>query len=197
MSLLKSTTFHHDERVVKICHPVWLTYFWSYFFSAIFILTPFFFMFFLFAKENWGMIVFFVSLLVGLGFLFRAIFLNYYNALVITTERLIGLTQFGAWNRQVSEINYAHVRQVSFQIKGLWRTLFKDALLKVETDGGQAALVFDGLRQPARVQELITSLRDAYHAAKTQSGSGLDRLTEQIQKLSAEDRQKLANLIGK
>jgi len=172
MSLLKSTHLRPAETIVKIVHPYYLTYFWSYLLAAVLIVLPFFFMFLLFSWGRWGVGGFIAILLVGLYILSRAVFLRYYNALVVTSERLIKITQSGAWDRQVSELNYKHVRQVSFQVKGILRTIFKFGLLRVETDGGSEPLLIDRLPKPAQIQETIITWRDLYQSNRTGQSGG-------------------------
>lgn len=194
MSLLKSIQLQPNEKIIKIVHPFWPVYFWWYLLSFVLIIAPFFFMFWLFARGRWGVIVFAATLVLGIYLLFRTIFLNYYNALIITSERLFKLTQLGAWHKQVSEVSFDDISQVSAEVRGLRQSIFKYGSLKVESEGGLPALEARGLRHPFEIQQTITAWQNSSQQQKHIVPPSAN-IAEQISRLSSADLEKLARLI--
>ena len=139
-----------------------LTYIGWWLLSTLCILTPFFFLFWLFQHDWWGQTLFFVSLGIGLLLLFRTVFSWSRNVFVITTHRLVDIEQRGIFDQVISEVPYDQIDDVSGRIKGVFGTLFRYGTVTVQTGGGTVHIVATSIRDPLRVQQQINELRERY-----------------------------------
>lgn len=69
-------------------------------------------------------------------FLFASWINYYYNIVIITSQRLINISQEGLLSRKTSELNFAEIENVSADVNGLLQSWFNFGLLVVETAGG-------------------------------------------------------------
>lgn len=127
---------------------------------ALLIVLPCFFIFPLFHLGLPGIAVFLVPVLIGAFCAWRAVRLWDATALILTDRRLVHVAQRGMWDRNVSEAAFAHVGDVQWDKKGVWRALFKVGTLRVRTSGGAVpSIVMADLRNPDRLAQSIQELR--------------------------------------
>ena len=93
-----------SEEIIHIVRKHALYYFTYWFFSFLFIVAPFFLMFWLFNQGRWGQIAFFTCLTIGLWILVRTIFLWKKNSAIITTHSVVDVEQKGFFEKNVAEI---------------------------------------------------------------------------------------------
>lgn len=62
----------------------------------------------------------------------------YYNILIVTDERLVEIRQDGLFNRNINELSFERVQDVSCHTKGFWSTLFNAGNIEIQTSGAQA-----------------------------------------------------------
>lgn len=185
------------EKIIKLYRRHHLVNFCQFLLIAVLLLAPFFFMFLLFSWGDIGLFLFFAPLAFGLFLLLRLIYFWYHNALVVTDQRVVRLEQHGALNKIVTELIYDNIHNVSYQIKGIFPTLFRYGRIRVQTANDSLDLVFDAVAAPAQVAELINSVREKLSAVKIQV-EGRDTaisLIEKINRLSGDELIALRNVI--
>ncbi|PIY96633.1 MAG: hypothetical protein COY66_03820 [Candidatus Kerfeldbacteria bacterium CG_4_10_14_0_8_um_filter_42_10] len=147
------------EGVVKIIRSYLLSHLGSMLISLFFIILPFFLLFPLFQRGFWGVLIFFLLLLFGLGFGARFLFLWYFNAFVITNQRIIDFDQRGLFEKTVSESIYEKIQDVSFKKKGIFSTILNYGTIVIQTAGTNANLEIRNIFEPEKIQELITEIQ--------------------------------------
>lgn len=75
---------------------------------------------------------------------------------IISTERVIGIFQKGIFNREVAEISLEKVNDVTFEIKGIFSTVF--GLGKVSIHAGNNILEIEDISDPRGMQTKINDL---------------------------------------
>jgi hypothetical protein len=138
--------------------------------AALFLIIPFFFLFALLRSGGLGVIVFALLVAIGLFLALRAFLLWDADVLILTNTRLVRVHQRGLWNRVVSELALAHVRDVEWRKKGIGDAILRTGVLRVRT-GMEAPteMVFYRLYRPDRAVLAIQTLR---------SGRVMDRPVE-------------------
>ncbi len=99
------------------------------------------------------------------GFLLAAIvFLPFwitwnYSVYIVTSQRLIQITQKGFWNKSVVDIGLNQIQMVNYQVSGLEETLLGFGTITIQTFVGD--LVIHDVHHPAKTQKkLLTILRE-------------------------------------
>ena len=92
--------------------------------SALFIITPFFFLFPLLRAGSIGAITLVLSVAIGLSLALRALHLWDADVLIVTTERMIDVDQSGVWARQVAEIPLGAIHDIRWERRGFHEALF-------------------------------------------------------------------------
>ncbi|PIS43038.1 MAG: hypothetical protein COT24_00290 [Candidatus Kerfeldbacteria bacterium CG08_land_8_20_14_0_20_40_16] len=147
------------EEVIKIIRSYLLSHLWSILVSLFFIILPFFLLFPLFQRGFWGVLLFFLLLLFGLGAGARFLFIWYFNAFVITSQRIIDFDQRGLFEKTVSESIYEKIQDVSFKKKGIFSTVLNYGTIIIQTAGTNANLEIRNIFEPEKIQELITEIQ--------------------------------------
>lgn len=124
--------------------------------GGVFVILDFFLLTLLFAQGWWGVLIFFVVLSVVSLLVFRTWVIWSKNTFVITSKRVIDIDQHGFFNKTVSECNYSKIQDVSYKIKGIMATIFHFGSIQIQTAGNVANLELNFIKNPARVQEVIT-----------------------------------------
>lgn len=144
-----------EEMVETVrCHPIIMV--GPLTAAVIFILLDFFFLVLLFSRGWWGIAVFFAVLTVVTFLALRSWFIWSRNVFIITNKRVIDVDQHGLFSKTVSECNYEKIQDVSYKIKGVIATVFKFGSINIQTAGEVANLELNFIKNPARVQEVIT-----------------------------------------
>ena len=109
----------------------------------------------------WGQILFAALLAIALFYLLKLISLNYFNCLVITTQRLIDFSQNKAFERSVKETDFDNIAEVSYKFKGLLQNLSRaaDLEIKLATSPEGPHLIVRHISSPEKVQNLILDLK--------------------------------------
>jgi len=126
--------------------------------ALVFLLLPFFLMFLLF-KWVVGLIFFLILLVIGLILLIRFLVLWYYNALLITNQRVILYEQKGLFERYVTETEYSKIQDVSYLYKGLWQSILHYGTLKIQILSSDTIIKAEKIPQPMKVQEIIKNIQ--------------------------------------
>ena len=142
---------------------------------AALIILPCFFLFPLFHLGAMGIIVFLLPVIAGVFGAWRAVRMWDATTLIISDRRLIQVAQRGLWDRYVAEVLFAHVGDVQWEMRGLWKSFWKIGTIRIRTNAGSiASVVMTNLRGPDRVAQSIQELRGQY-----QQHHGSHHATEQ------------------
>ena len=162
MSIESKVKMKEDEQIVSVIRRYGLTFFWSWLFSFVFIVVPFFFMFWLFQHGWWGQSLFGLPLVMGILLLVRTIFIWQRNILIITTHRVVDIDQRGFFDKVISNISYDQLEDVMGRIKGFCGTIFRYGNVTIQSGSGKVQVVVDRVKQPVYVQQEIAELHDKY-----------------------------------
>lgn len=93
---------------------------------------------------------------------FYANFLIYYlDMLIITSDRLVMVSQGNLFARKVSELDLFRIQDCTSDVKGFWRTIFDFGNLEIQTAGEKENFVFENLPQPHEIRRQLLQLADA------------------------------------
>lgn len=156
--IVKKINLKPGEEVVRVVrHYVFVL--WPKLLAVFLFLTlPFFFLFPLFKLGFWGVLFFLFLILFGLFYGLRTLIIWYYNAFIITNQRIIDIDQRGFFERVVSEASYEKVQDVSYRIKGVWQTFLHYGAVRIQTAGASVELEIRNVKNPEKIQELISEL---------------------------------------
>lgn len=91
------------------------------------------------------------------GFL---IWFNYYlDIWIITTERIVNVEQKGLFTRQVSELKFNQIQDVSTDVQGFFPTIFNFGDLIVQTAAEQSRFFFRSVGNPYTLKAEIMKLQ--------------------------------------
>lgn len=148
-----------NEELLHLIHQHPLVFFKQAIVALFFILLPFFLMFLLFRWEIYGLILFFILLIIGILLLIRLIIIWVYNIFLITNTRVILYKQKGFFDQQVAETEYEKIQDVSYRIRGLWQTLFRYGSVKIQIINSGSAIIIRKIPKPREVQQLLLGIK--------------------------------------
>jgi hypothetical protein len=149
-----------EEEVLELVHEVLLPNIHRFLFYIILLALPFFFLFPLWREGLWGVIVFFLWLLIAAILLYRAFYQWSRTVFIITDRRVVDYEQMGLFTRVVSEARFHQIDEVTYRIKGVFPTLFRYGVIRLQLQGNAADIEFKYVRRPARIADLINDLRE-------------------------------------
>jgi len=80
----------------------------------------------------------------------------HFSVYIISSERLLQITQKGLFDRSVQDISLNRILSVNYEVKGLQATLFKFGTVVVQTYAGDLILKF--IYHPEEVQQHLNKL---------------------------------------
>jgi PH (Pleckstrin Homology) domain-containing protein len=83
------------------------------------------------------------------------------NVLIFTNFHLVEVEQPSLFSRQVSQLTYARVQDVSGQRVGFWATIFDYGNVQIQSAGEQEKFIFRRAPHPERLSEEALETRDA------------------------------------
>ena len=122
--LLRKLNFKENEEIIKIVRRYPLTCTFPILITLILVAGSFFFLSLFFSWGPIGVALFLTILLLGIIYGTREFVLWYFNAFIITNQRVIDIDQRGFFDRIVSEAPYEKIQDVSYRVKGIFQTLF-------------------------------------------------------------------------
>jgi len=144
-----------NESIRGVYHQFVLAYFWQWLGGAIVFLAPFFFLYLLLKWGVTGMVLLGVLLVIGLFWLGRTYRLWYGSQFIITTEKIMNISQLGFFDRTVSQILLDKINDVSYRKRGFWQTMFNYGALAIQVSASPEKLQIKNLRHPAAVQQAL------------------------------------------
>lgn len=199
MNIEKIITLKEQERIVRIIKRYGLTLFWNWFFVFVLLAVPFFFMFWLFRHDWWGITLFVLPIVLSFLLLFKTIFVWQRNILIITTHRIVDIDQKGFFHKEISKIAYDQVEDIFGSIKGFWGTIFRYGNVIIQTGNGKVEVIVDRVKQPVHVQEEIQDMRDRFMSKYVHNYSEdvAGTIMDQIYELELEDLYKIKKAVAK
>lgn len=169
-----------EIRLVSKKHPV--SALPSLSLASFLIILPFFFLFPLFRTGPTGIVLFVVVVLTGLITAWRGIVMWDGDALVVSTVRVLKVSQTGMFARTVHEISIETIREVSWMKKGFLGHLFRYGDIMIS--GGQEPIRSACVPNPQEVHALLNDLielRD--RKVKREEGGRRDDRVDRVSKL--------------
>ncbi len=162
-----------EEHVEAVFRRHRLTLFPSLCLAGILIAVPFFWLFALTRSGPIGVIAFALLLAAGLVIGLRSLLLWDANALIVTKERLIRVSQRGMWHRTVQEVALHSVHELACESKGMFETIFHVGTLRVRAGGSAGELVVERIAAPEQARVLVERLRASSSSQASPSSSGV------------------------
>ncbi len=94
--------------------------------------------------------------------LFHSWLVYYLDAWIVTTKRIINITQHSLFSRVVSEVPLAHIQDVTVEVHGLLPTMLHFGDVHIQTAGELPRFLFDDVPHP---QEVCQKLLEVHHQA--------------------------------
>ena len=149
------------EKVVAVFHKHWVS-----FVKPLVVFLPLFLL---------SMVILYYSGSLGSGFLILGyiIFLGatsyllYYFVLwrwdvyILTSNRVINFDQKTLFHRVVSEAELANIQDTTYEIKGIWQTVFNFGQVNILTASSGDNIVFRDVASPQEIQDLIIQTKGA------------------------------------
>jgi hypothetical protein len=85
---------------------------------------------------------------------------------IITTKRLIHISHYGMFKKQVIETPLERILNVSFQTTGLTSSLFRFGDVEVQVVGLTQPIVLKNIKQPGEIKDYLWQLHSKYNAAE-------------------------------
>ncbi len=92
----------------------------------------------------------------------RSFFDFFLDAWVITTSGVIDVAWHGWFHRESSRVLYSDIQGVSYEISGVWGTLFRFGTVSVEKISTGAAMSLEYVQNPRRVESMILRHMENY-----------------------------------
>jgi hypothetical protein len=127
--------------------------------SLCLLLLPFFLLFLLFRWQSYGPIIFVILVIIGLWSLIRLLVVKYFNCLLVTNQRVILIKQKGFFDRQVMEVEYQKIQDVSYHYQGMFQTVFHYGNLKIQVLSSETVIKAEKIPQPEQIQDLIKNIQ--------------------------------------
>jgi len=159
------------ERVRALTKPHALTLVPGLTLALFLIVSPFFFLFPLF-REGWVGVLIFLGLLGSATYFFSRAYVRWSNTVMIVTDRrVIDVERKAFFDREISEISYPRIDEVSYRVKGLFPTLFRYGSIRLHVAGTAADIEFKNAARPSRIHDLINDLREHSRATEKTNGT--------------------------
>ena len=176
---------HENEEIFAVIHRHWfniLTHFLIILLFSLLLIASFLFLPFFFpeiaATENARFFVFIESTFFIFIWLFGFLtWIDYYfDVWFITNERIVNIEQKGLFVRQISELDFSRVQDVTATVEGVIPTVLNFGDVHVQTAGEKERFVFRQVPDPSRVKDTIMRL------SKNSASEGLRRAVETIER---------------
>lgn len=167
----------NEEQVIRVIHRNWFYLFQQFF--LIFVIMIFFVgsifavpIFFpnIIAAQYAASVAFMENLMMLAiwiyGFL---IWVDYYfDIWIITSERVINIEQKGMFTREVSELRYAKIEDITTEVKGFLPTIINYGDVRIQTAAEEAEFTFRTVSDPYEIKNIIMGLQKKSENNKTE-----------------------------
>lgn len=84
----------------------------------------------------------------------------FFNAYIITNERVLDLDFYGLLRSKISEAALMNIEDVSSSHVGMWQNLFDYGHIRIQTAGERLEFRFENVPRPGYIQDKIMDLAD-------------------------------------
>lgn len=101
-------------------------------------------------------------------------FIDYYlDVYLVTTDRVLDVSQQGMFARTVSELDLARVQDVTSEVKGVLRSLLGFGNVYIQTAAEKERFVFEDVAHPDRIRKRLLDLVEEDRKRQGEGQSGL------------------------
>lgn len=108
-----------------------------------------------------------VVFLFSISYAFYYALIWFYDVYIITNMRLICVEQKSLFSKEFAEIELSKIKDVTYQIRGVFATLFKFGSVRIKSE--DLVLELDSLSDPDEIQEMLKRLSENAKAGKKES----------------------------
>lgn len=151
---------------------------------------PFFFLYPLLRIRFWGLVIFFIVLIIGIGAALRVFLLWSRNSITLSHDKLIVVVQRGFFRRAVQEVQYDKIVEVAYEHRGIFETLFRYGTLRLRVLGLNEDVIIPTVPNPPQRKKEIELCRDTIiSASKETHGADVsaDELVRQLRRYRAKE----------
>lgn len=144
-----------DETVVAIFHKHWIS-----FVKPLAVFVPLFALslIILYYQSFLGtgfLIMGYVIFLVAISYLMYYFVLWWWDVYILTNKRVINFDQRTLFHKVVSEAELTNIQDTTYEIKGVWQTIFNYGQVNILTASSGDNIIFTDVAAPQLVQEII------------------------------------------
>lgn len=198
--LHKILNLREDEEVIRIIRQYPLTLFWRILLAVLLFIVPFFFMYPLFSRGQWGILIFGAVIMIAFIYALRIFAAWYFNISVITNSRVIDMEQRGFFDKTVSGITYDKVQDISYRQKGLWQTIFKYGSAQLQLTNTNTKIRLNNIHHPEEARELLLELYNNYRPpvekSERQAIAREEDIWQKVKKFKPEELERLNQKIN-
>ncbi len=165
---LQGQFLKEGEEMIHVVRRWWALYVFPLGFSVALVCGVFFVLIPFLDKGRWGTVIWILMLSGALWYFVRMATIAFYNAFLITDQRIIDIDQKGLFSRTVSEAPFGRIQDISYSQRGVFETLFRLGTVRVQTAGKENVLEMERVRHPDRIQRLIAELQHEHMGGQQQ-----------------------------
>ena len=151
--------FKEGEELVQQIYPSYAAFTMRFLLAFVLASTSFFFLFWLLSQDTWGLITLGSSIALAVMLVISAFRKRNADVIIITNQRIVDVEKKSAFNKEVSELTYDMIEDVTVKQKGVMSTLCRFGTLVIIGKHGTMHLELAHVRNPKDVQSLILELR--------------------------------------
>ncbi len=89
------------------------------------------------------------------AYLFHTLTMHSLDTWIVTTERVIDISQIGFFQRKVSELHLSSIEDISVHVNGVLQSYFDFGNLEIQTAGSSQRFLFEEIPDPIIVKDKI------------------------------------------
>src|SRR3989338_3120554 len=93
---------------------------------------------------------------------FRSLMDYYLDSWIITDHRIIDIHQMGLFKRDISELRYSKIQDISVKMTGFWATMLNYGDIVIQTAGAVQEFKFHQVPNPNKVKDSILQMHDQF-----------------------------------
>jgi len=158
--------FKEGEELISNIYPSYGAYTSQFFFAFVLASAAFLFLFRLMAQGLIGMVILGSTMGISLILVTGALKKRNSDVIIITNQRIVDIEKKGVFNKEISELKFDQIDDVTVRQKGMIPTLFRFGTLVIIGANGQMHLELQHVRNPMEVQDIILDLRQEHQDSK-------------------------------
>lgn len=93
---------------------------------------------------------------------FRGLMDYYLDTWIITDHRIIDIHQIGLFKRDISELRYSKIQDISVKVDGFWATMLNYGDVIIQTAGAVNEFKFYQIPKPNQVKDRVLQIYDQF-----------------------------------